>query len=344
MKTSGLSRKQKLLRGVAIALVVLFAAAALLYWKYLTPSVNIDNYARYYLHADDAPPRRGAIKVTFLGTATLLFDDGETQLMTDGFLSRPSARMLLKPIQTAPAIVDAALARAKIDRLKGLFVAHSHYDHSFDVAYVVQRTKARLYGSISTLNVGRGGGLREDQLALYEPGRALNFGKFTVTILNSKHSPPTAVNNDLGQVISEPLRQPARAEAYKEGGSFDMLIRHGEHVILVKASGNFVEGAWDDLRADVVFLGAGGLGRQTPAFRNALYDQTVGKVHPRLVIPIHWDNFLLPLSERLVPLYGLLDNLQTGFDFLIQRLSADKIQFGVLQGYQSVLLFAETKG
>lgn len=345
MTSARCSWKKKLAIGVGIALAVFAAVAALLAWKYLSPSVNIDRYARYYLHAGDAPPRSGAIKVTFLGTATLLFDDGETQLMTDGFLSRPSARKILTrtPIQTDTAVVDAILSRAKVERLKALFVAHSHYDHSFDVAYVAQRTGAHLYGSVSTLNVGRGGGLREDQLSLYQPGRGLEFGKFTVTILNSKHSPPTAVNNDLGQVIEQPLRQPAQAEDYKEGGAFDMLIRHGEHAILVKASGNFIEGAWDGLRADVVFLGAGGLGRQTPTFRDAYYDQTIAKVHPRLVIPIHWDNFLLPLSDQLVPLYRLADDLQTGLDFLIRRLTADQIQFGILQGFQSVMLFEHTK-
>ncbi len=46
---------------------------------------EIERY-RNYLLTDAAPdPKDGAVRVTWLGTATLLFDDGETKLMTDGF-------------------------------------------------------------------------------------------------------------------------------------------------------------------------------------------------------------------------------------------------------------------
>ena len=342
-KSSGGAQGRKISRGVATALGIIALFGALLSWYFFQPSVDLARYRRYELHAGDDAPRNGAVKVTFLGTATLLFDDGETQIMTDGFLSRPGSRIILTktPIKTDPAMVDAILSRAKVDRLQALFPAHSHYDHVMDVAYIAQRTGAHLYGSPSTLNVGRGGGLREDQMSLYQPGRARSFGKFSVTVLPSKHSPPTPVNNDIGQQIAAPLAQPAQASDYKEGGSFDFLIRHGEHAILVKASGNYLEGAWDGLRADVVFLGAGALGKKSAAFQNTYYDQTIGKVHPQLVIPIHWDNFLLPLSENLQGLYRLLDDLSVGFDFLIRRLSEDKIEFGILQGFQSVMLFRE---
>lgn len=335
---------KKLAKGLAAALGILLLAGAGIYWKYFTTSADIARYSRYYLHAGNEPQLGGAVRATFLGTATLLFDDGETQLMTDGFFSRVPLRALLRPIRTDTAVVDAALARAHVDRLKALFVAHSHYDHALDVAYVVQKTHAHLYGSVSTLNIGRGGGLTEDQMSLYAIGQPLTLGKFTVTVLASRHSPATAVNNDLGQVVGKPLPQPAMASAYKEGGAFDFLIRHGGHAILVKASGNYIEGAWDGLHADVVFLGAGALGKRSAEFQDAYYDQTVGKVHPRLVIPVHWDSFLLPLTERLEAPMDLVDDLPRGFDFLIRRLEADKIQFGILQGFESTVLFDEGRG
>jgi ribonuclease BN (tRNA processing enzyme) len=56
-------------------------------------------------------------------------------------------------IQTDTAGVDAALSRAKVDRLEAEFVSHSHCDHALDVADVVQRSRAMLYGSASTLNM-----------------------------------------------------------------------------------------------------------------------------------------------------------------------------------------------
>ena len=38
----------------------------------------------------DVPPAAGDLAVTFLGVSTLLFDDGESAVMFDGYFSRPS--------------------------------------------------------------------------------------------------------------------------------------------------------------------------------------------------------------------------------------------------------------
>jgi L-ascorbate metabolism protein UlaG (beta-lactamase superfamily) len=329
-------------RRFAFALSALLIAVASVAGQAPGTSSDIDQYRKYYLSPSDEEPKSGTVKVTFLGTTTLLFDDGETQIMTDGFITRPSVLKVVGKIETDKKVVDAALKRVKVDRLKALFVAHSHFDHALDAAYVVQKTQARLYGSASTLNIGRGGELRDEQMVLFEPGKEVTIGKFTVTVLESKHSPPIkGINDDLGKTIDKPLKQPASARDYKEGGSFDFLIKHGDRAMLVKASASYVEGALDKVRADVLFLGTAGLGTQTREVQNAIYDQTVRKVQPRLVVPIHWDNFFQPLSDHLEPLGKAIDNVPAGFDYLLVRLKADKIQFGILQGYQSTLLFGK---
>jgi len=234
---------------------------------------DIERYRKHFLSAVDGEPRNGAVRVIFLGVSTLLFDDGETQVMTDGFFSRPSFLKVVKgKIETDPKAVDAALKRAGVTRLKAVFVCHSHYDHAFDVAHVVKKTGAKLHGSVSTLNVGRGGGLKDGEMQLFEPGKEVAIGRFTVRVLKSQHSPPIAgINDDLGEVIDKPLKQPASFRDYKEGGSFDILIRHGEHSMLVKPSDNFVEGALDKVRADVLFLGTASMGTHKKEYQDAVY-------------------------------------------------------------------------
>jgi len=37
-----------------------------------------------------------------------------------------------------------------------------------------------------------------------------------------------------------------------------------------------------------------------PEFRDALYNQTVGKIHPQLVNLVHWDDFTVPLNNHHV--------------------------------------------
>ena len=163
-----------------------------------------------------------------------------------------------------------------------------------------------------------------------------------MTVVKSKHSPPIkGINDDLGETIDKPLKQPASFLDYKEGGSFDFLIKRGDHAMLVKPSANYVEGALDKVRADVLFLGTATLGKQTKKDQDAIYDQTVKKVQPQLVVAIHWDNFFLPLDDRLEMFGKLIDDIPAGFDYLIDRLKTDKIQFGLMQGYQSVVLFGK---
>lgn len=315
-----------------LVMALLAAAAA------AQPPGRADALDRYRpnMLTDPAPePKGGAVRVTWLGTATLLFDDGETMLMTDGFLTRPPPRKVLS-LSTDPKTVDASLEKAGVSKLAALFVAHSHYDHALDAPYVAKKTGAVLYGSASTLNVGRGGDVPERQMVQFEPGKEYRFGRFAVTVLKSAHSPPFKfINDDLGQTIDRPLRQPASFKEYKEGGAFDFHIRHGRNAILVNAGGGYMENTRDDVRADVVFITTAVLGLQPPAYQAGFYAETIGKVRPKLVVPIHWDNFMTPLTARLQPQFDPADQ----WDPLIRRCRADGIRFGVLQGYGRVTLF-----
>jgi hypothetical protein len=83
------------------------------------------------------------------------------------------------------------------------------------------------------------------------------------------------------------------------------------------------------------------LGKQDAAFEGAYCEQTVGKVRPKLLIPIHRDDFFSPLSGRLEAPLRLVGDLQGGFYCVIRRARRDGIAFKILQGYRSALLFAD---
>ncbi|MFK4294559.1 MBL fold metallo-hydrolase [Bacillus sp. RC250] len=328
---------RKKVKGIFIGLLVLVIITSIfVYYKFSTPSADIQQYKEYYVSkTTQKVVNQGEVKVTFLGTSSLLFDDGNTQLMIDGFISRPSLpKILFSKIKTDEDTVDKVFNRIGVDnnKLKGLFVAHTHYDHAFDLAYIAKRTGAHVYGSESTMNVGFGGGINEKQMSVYEVNKAMQFGDFTVTVLPSKHSPTF----DEGEKVTKPLKQPAKALDYHEDSSYDFLIAHKNKAFLVKPSVNYIEGALDDIRADVLFLGTGVLGKQKRTFQNMYYEQTIRKVQPKLVIPIHWDDFNKPLTDTLEAMPKYADNAKNGLDFIIQRTKADKIDFQILQGFQSI--------
>lgn len=283
--------------------------------------------------------KANAIQVTFLGTTTLLFDDGDTQILIDAFVTRPPFRTVaFDRIGSDENLLKTLLADVDVKRVKAIFVSHSHYDHALDVPSFLKLTNATLYGSESTLNIARGVCLPEHLLMPLTVNRDYRIGEFYVRAIPSRHSPPVpGINNDLGTMIDHALKQPARYHEYREGGSYDFLIHHRGRSMLIKPSAGFVEGALNGKHADVLFLATGAFGQQCETYRAAYYANTVGATRPGLVIQIHWDDFFAPLSDNLPPAKDTV----IAWSDLTTRLRADGVGFAILQGRQSMQLFSD---
>jgi L-ascorbate metabolism protein UlaG (beta-lactamase superfamily) len=306
-------------------------------------STDIRAYGDYFPDpVDTIEPT--ALTVTFLGTTSMLLDDGKSQILVDGFITRRNVFSLARAIESDWELITQVLSRVKASRVAGVLVAHSHYDHAFDSAHVAKWTGSPLYGSPSTLNLGHGAGLPVGRLVPFRPCVEVAVGTFGVTALPSVHSPPDLYNDNLGEEIEAPLRQPYRPGAMVEGGSFDFLIRSGSRRILLRPGAGYRAGGLDGIQADILFLAVGSLGNQPPLFRNAYYDETVGRVRPRLIIPVHWDSFFRPLLNSrgdTVPLRGMpeaIDNVREGLDSVIARARHDGIPVMLLDALDTVPL------
>lgn len=295
-----------------LLLLIMGAAGYIVYGLNTRPDIGAFNSLRTLTTAGNSP----GLRVTFLGVSTLLLDDGTTAILTDGFFTRPNSRqLLLEKIAPDTALIEKTLRRAGITRLAAVIVNHSHYDHAMDSPDVAARTGAMLIGSESTANVGRGWGLPETQIAVHRAGDVMTFGRFRITLLPGRHVPSPFTGGD----ITEPLKPPVRANAYLEGGSFMVLAEHGDRRILINASAGFVPDAIRGYKADVVFLGAGQLGKRPASYMDDYWRETVEQTGARRVIPIHWDDFTRPLDQPLVPLPGLLDDFAASMTFLTER-------------------------
>lgn len=327
--------------------ILLFAASTLLLSIYscksFQPSANLSNYQKYFENADTVFDS-GNVRLTFFGTSTLLFDDGETQLLIDGFFSRPQAgHVIFGKVKTNTAVVKQTIAQQHIERLKGIFVCHSHYDHAMDAPQVAQQTGAKVFGSASTANVCKGAALPDSLIAVFAPHQKFELGKFTIEVLPSKHTPPFKILGKSNATdpnhpdITEPLKQPAKADKYIEGGTFDFYITHGNNRFLVKASTNYLENALLQKPADVLFLGTAMLGKFSKDFQEKYFAETVAATGAKMVVPIHWDNFTKPLSKPLEALPHIGDDVENGFNFLIEKCAQQKIKLQLLQGKQSLV-------
>jgi len=254
------------------------------------------------------------MKVTFFGTTTLLFDDGKDQILFDAHMTRPSLmKYIFGSAPTDREVVDRKLQLNHVDRLKAIFISHSHHDHVMDAPYIAHQTKAVIYGSSSALNVAKGGGIPEEKLVQFQANETYEVGGYRIKVIPSIHSKPTIINNDLGQTIDEPLRQPARLRDYKEGGSFDFYVEAENKKIMIRPSFNYIEGQMDGYQADVLFLGVAGLQKADAKTEQKFYEETIEKLDPKLVIPLHWDNFFSPLTKPTVGMPRLVEKTEVVF-------------------------------
>jgi L-ascorbate metabolism protein UlaG (beta-lactamase superfamily) len=313
-----------LIRASLVLLAMVLLSLGFLAWQWQKrPPVEGYKPLEMPTAAADAP-----IRVRFAGVTTLVFDDGETAWMTDGFFSRPAiGQLALTKIRPDESAIERELKRLGITKLAAVVPVHSQYDHAMDSPIVAQRTGARLIGSASTINIGRGLGLPEDRMAVVTPGETVQIGAWKLTFIASRHSPTPFTDGTKSESLATPLTPPARATAWREGQVWSILVEHQSgKTMLVQGSAGFVPGALHGRHADTVFLGVGTLGTKTSAYRAAYWDEVVKRVGAKRVVPIHWDASWTPLDQPLIPMPYLVDDFSVTMTDLTRFAARDGVE------------------
>lgn len=82
---------------------------------------------------------------------------------------------------------------------------------------------------------------------------------------------------------------------------------------MIRPSFNYIEGQMDGYQADVLFLGVAGLQKADAKTEQKFYEETIEKLDPKLVIPLHWDNFFSPLTKPTVGMPRLVEKTEVVF-------------------------------
>ena len=266
------------------------------------------------------PATRGQVVLKYLGAAGWEISDGTTVILIDPYLSRingpaPPAGGSGQPLagDTRPkygwndiATPDVAAIDAHIQRADFVLVTHTHYDHVLDVPHIALKTKAAVIGTESTENVMRAYGVPEEQLLTVRGGEDYQFDTFSLKVIPSIHSPLDHKRYFSSAVAPSGLKAPLTLkQIHPEGGTLAYLIRFHGHQILAFGGMNYIEREVEGLQPDVALIGAG-------ASRREIYDYSRRLMrslrYPAIVIPTHWDNFLIPYGASQQPAVDALQS------------------------------------
>ena len=333
-----------LVAGVAMLFVALAGLAAFLFATTSPPPVD----PAWAVEGSREIPS-GSLTVRFTGTSTLLFSDGETAWMVDGWFSRFGPRKLFRgKIAPDPEAIARGLERNAVDRLAVVIPVHSHFDHAMDSPEVARRTGAILLGSPSTANIARRVGLPEDQIRLAKDREPVSFGRFEITLIETRHfefPDPEVREQALAKPeIEAPLVPPVAAFDYRLGIPYAIYVRHPLGSFLVQGSAGYVEGGLEGIDAEVVFLGIGGLGTQTDDYREIYWKETVTTTGASRVIPIHWDSLMRPIEgpftgEMRAATFLSGDGDRTLVFLKEKQATIPGLRFTTLPRYDEVILF-----
>jgi L-ascorbate metabolism protein UlaG (beta-lactamase superfamily) len=337
--------RRNLFWGVGAILAGLLGLATFLLTTFEDPAVD----PAWALDADSEIPE-GSVTVRYTGTSTLLFSDGETDWMVDGWFSRfGPLELALGQIAPDHDAITRGLERNQVDRLAAVIPVHSHFDHAMDSPEVARRTGAVLLGSESTANIARGWGLDENQIRIAVDRQPVQVGRFTITLIPTRHfefpNPAMAEQALSDPDITEPLIPPVDASEYRVGQPYAIHVSHPRGRWLIQGSAGYIERGLSGYDADVVFLGIGGLGLQTKEYREAYWHETVTTIGATRVIPIHWDSLAGPAEGQFtgpVRAVGILVNGGSSLtrEFLEQMEGRHpELQFSTLPRFDEIVLF-----
>ncbi|WP_296596963.1 MBL fold metallo-hydrolase [Phenylobacterium sp.] len=302
--------------------------------------------------------RPGEVRAQFMGVSTILLDDGQTQILLDGFFTRPAWPTVALAMRPNLGKIGRGLDRAGVTRLGAVLVAHAHHDHVLDAPDVAMSagrfTPGRppvLAGSESVRFVAEGRGYPVDDPArfwLIGKGRmSREIGDFTITAYETPHSPGGPAREE----IKTRVPRDAPALAYQMGPNFSYMVIHKNGLrVLLYPSANVPDVSFAALKPHVVFLGVARLGDQPPSvtdlyWKRVVFDASATPApltsqHKPLVIPVHWDDFG-SFRPELSILGWPFDNAAGSLKLVARRACQDQVTVRFASVFQPVTLWAD---
>ena len=237
------------------------------------------------------PPRRGGT-FRWLGTAGWQVRTPDHELLVDPYLSRyPTGLAAGSFDPQTPLRTDAAAIDRGVGEPGTILVTHTHWDHLNDVPYLARRHGARVVGTMTTYYTALAMDVPERQLLPVKGGEVLVLDDLVVRVVSSLHS-RTGSGSLLFPGTRGAVPPPPRVISdLPEGDTLSFVVNRpgGPHVYVSGAS-DVDEQALSGVEADVAIFAVPSNDTTWEYVPRLL--EALGR--PRVVIPVHWDDFESP--------------------------------------------------
>lgn len=227
------------------------------------------------------------VSFRWLGAAGVELEIEGQRLLADPYLSRFPLRNIFfgRPNPRREQILRHLLpARA-------VLVTHSHFDHLMDVPVVCRELGATAFGSPNTSAILLALGVPPEKIRTVFPGGRFAEGPFSVEVFRAKHGPIAGIVPYVG-AIPKRLHPPLRLSEYRMDFIYSYRISAGGVSFLLWNTPDSAEAPESDVLAIV------------PSRSASTWSDLVAKVRPKVIIPIHWDDFFCGLDRPLRPMWA----------------------------------------
>lgn len=233
------------------------------------------------------PARPAGLRLRYGGVAGYEVTDGETTILLDPVLARPT----IFELATGPVEIDEALGAKVYPRADFILVNHAHHDHGADAPAIALRTGAKLVGSRSMINLALSRGVPEAQTIVVKGGERLELGSFEVRVALGDHAPLLGMTWFMRGVIPADAG-PLWFFEYRQDAAFAFHLASVKGNLLFHPQSGYIG---DQLpEAEVVIFGAAGY-----PFSSEKLDALRDRTKARFVLPTHYDNFFQPRERGL---------------------------------------------
>jgi len=231
------------------------------------------------------------VNLRVLGVASILIEDENTKVLFDAPFTRPGLFHWLgiQKFKSNRGLVESVIKNHKLKKLDGVFISHSHFDHSVDAPMMAHLTGATLFADSNLKRMASAYKDINPKVTNAKNGEMIQVGHFKITPIEIQHEKILGIEFLPGNV---PNNFDFDFYDYRVGNTWMYLVEHPAGIIMIAEAEQAHLKDFQAFRADIkkVDVLIQGISRNN---KKELLDGYLTIFSPKTFIPTHFDNFFI---------------------------------------------------